>query len=122
MSWLLIVGLKNAILVAPLAVLALGIGRYTKRPALDHVLWLIVLVKLLTPPLVDVPILPDGWHIDVESLVATTSQSQPMAAVEPTDLQPYGCPTPAEAAASDAGPNLPSTRPPALDAACDPAP
>lgn len=64
MSWLLIVGLKNAILVAPLAVLAWGIARWAQRPALSHLLWSLVLVKLLTPPLVDVPI---GWRIDVES-------------------------------------------------------
>src|SRR5688500_6422674 len=37
MSWLLIVGLKNAVLVLPLAVLALAAGRWARRPALAHV-------------------------------------------------------------------------------------
>jgi bla regulator protein blaR1 len=79
MSWLLIVGLKNAIFVAPLAFLAFGIGRYSKRPALAHVLWLVVLVKLLTPPLVDVPIVPVGW-LDVDSLLAPAASSPAIAA------------------------------------------
>ncbi len=62
MSALLIIGLKNAILVIPLALLALAIGRWSRRPALSHLLWTLVLVKLLTPPLVHVPV---GWQLDV---------------------------------------------------------
>lgn len=84
MSWLLIIGLKNAILVAPLALLALGIGRYCKRPALAHLLWLIVLVKLLTPPLVDVPV---GWRIDVESWLASSAPA-PAPNASPAILPP----------------------------------
>lgn len=66
MSWLLIIGLKNAILALPIAVLALGVGRLAKRPALAHVLWALVLVKLVTPPLIDVPV---GWRLNIESWV-----------------------------------------------------
>jgi len=80
MSWLLIIGLKNAILVAPLALLAFGIGRYSKRPALAHVLWLVVLVKLLTPPLIDVPV---GFNL--ESLVAAPAASPATAPAQPLD-------------------------------------
>jgi beta-lactamase regulating signal transducer with metallopeptidase domain len=120
MSWLLIVGLKNAIFVAPLALLAFGIGRYSKRPALAHVLWLIVLVKLLTPPLVDVPVVPDGWRIDVESLVATTG-SEPLrvAAAQPDKLSTDDCPTPATEAESDSPPGESAI---ANELVCDPAP
>src|SRR5213592_4147988 len=71
MSWLLIVALKNAILALPLAALALVVGRWCRRPALAHVLWAIVLVKLLTPPLVDVPV---GWRLDVESWLGRRSE------------------------------------------------
>src|SRR5262245_35746999 len=39
-----------------LAVLAAGVGRWCRRPAVRHGLWLLVLLKLLTPPLVPVPI------------------------------------------------------------------
>lgn len=64
MSWLLVPLLKNAILVVPLALIALGAGRWSRRPALAHLLWVLVLIKLLTPPLIDVPL---GWRLDVES-------------------------------------------------------
>ena len=84
MSWLLIIGLKNAILVAPIALLALGIGRYSKRPALAHVLWLIVLVKLLTPPLVEVPV---GWRIGVESLFEHSEPLEPIQPIAPSANQ-----------------------------------
>jgi beta-lactamase regulating signal transducer with metallopeptidase domain len=63
MSWLVVVALKNAILALPLAGLALLAGRYLRWPALAHLLWALVLVKLLTPPLIDVPV---GWKLDVE--------------------------------------------------------
>jgi beta-lactamase regulating signal transducer with metallopeptidase domain len=117
MSWLLIIGLKNAILVAPLAVLALAIGRYSKRPALAHVLWLIVLVKLLTPPLVDVPV---GWRINVESLVASSAPAQPVAVVEATEESPLICPRPdTPRVATDSQAAAPAGVDPA---ACDPAP
>src|SRR5687768_13792602 len=67
MSWLLVIGLKNAILVLPLAALAAAASRWSRRPALAHQLWAIVLIKLLTPPLFDVPL---GWHLDVERWIA----------------------------------------------------
>jgi beta-lactamase regulating signal transducer with metallopeptidase domain len=103
MSWLLIVGLKNAIFVAPLALLALGIGRYSKRPALAHVLWLIVLVKLLTPPLVDVPVgwVPDGWRLDVESLVAAQPAAPEVTAIQSVKKLDLTCPAPVKEVVAD---------------------
>jgi bla regulator protein blaR1 len=67
MSWLLIALLKNAIIAVPLAVAAFAAGRCFRRPALAHVLWILVLLKLLTPPLVDVPV---GFSIDIDSWAA----------------------------------------------------
>lgn len=72
MSALLIIGLKNAILVIPLALIALTVGRWSRRPALSHLLWTLVLVKLLTPPLINVPV---GWQIDVASWLQSGSHS-----------------------------------------------
>lgn len=72
MSALLIIGLKNAILVIPLALIALAVGRWSRRPALSHLLWTLVLVKLLTPPLINVPV---GWQIDVASWLQPGSHS-----------------------------------------------
>src|SRR5262245_18452765 len=79
MSWLLVNGLKNAILALPLAALALVLARWLRRPALAHLLWAIVLVKLLTPPLVDVPV---GWKLDVETWLGYSKKS---AAIEKQD-------------------------------------
>ena len=46
--------LGNLALAAALAVLALAASKWLKRPAVAHALWLLVLVKLITPPLYSV--------------------------------------------------------------------
>ena len=46
--------LSNAVAVAVLAVLVAIIGRTCRRPALIHGLWLVVMLKLVTPPVVPV--------------------------------------------------------------------
>lgn len=56
MASLLQIGLTNAVLSAILATLVLAITRFYKNPHVAHVLWMVVLLKLVTPPLVDVPI------------------------------------------------------------------
>ena len=59
--------LSNALAVAVLAVLVAIIGRAYRRPALIHGLWLIVMIKLVTPPLLPVSLpaelnlAPDSW-------------------------------------------------------------
>lgn len=47
--------LSNLLVATLLALVAAVIGRVLRRPALTHALWLLVLVKLITPPLVLVP-------------------------------------------------------------------
>lgn len=61
--------LLNALLAAPLALLAAGVARLG-RPAVAHALWLLVLLKLLTPPLMSLPV---AW---------------PTAAEPPADVTP----------------------------------
>src|SRR5437763_10830444 len=51
MSMLMQVGLSNAAVAGALALAALAAGRVCRRPALVHCLWLLVLIKLVTPPL-----------------------------------------------------------------------
>src|SRR5262245_58992499 len=46
--------LSNALVATVLAVIVAGLGRAYRRPALIHSLWLVVLVKLVTPPVVPV--------------------------------------------------------------------
>jgi bla regulator protein BlaR1 len=54
MSRLLDIGLANAAMAAILALVAIIVDRLARRPALGHVLWLLVLLKLVSPPLVGV--------------------------------------------------------------------
>jgi beta-lactamase regulating signal transducer with metallopeptidase domain len=50
--------LTNAALAGVLAATAWVASRFVRRPAVAHALWLAAIVKLLTPPLVPVPLLP----------------------------------------------------------------
>src|SRR5262245_7420229 len=56
MASLLELGLANAVCAALLALLALAAGRWLRRPAVMHALWLLVLIKLITPPLFPLPL------------------------------------------------------------------
>ena len=58
MDTLLGVGLGNAVAATVLAVAVAVVARCCRRPALAHSLWLLVLLKLVTPPLWRVPV-PD---------------------------------------------------------------
>jgi WD40 repeat protein/beta-lactamase regulating signal transducer with metallopeptidase domain len=48
--------LGNLVVATALVAAAFAVGRWTNRPAIGHVLWLLVLVKLLTPPVFTVPV------------------------------------------------------------------
>jgi beta-lactamase regulating signal transducer with metallopeptidase domain len=52
LSWLV----SNVLLALVLALAAWSVQRWFRLPALAHVLWVLVLVKLVTPPLVSVPV------------------------------------------------------------------
>ena len=56
MESLVDVGLRNAALAIPLALLALLAGRIMRRPAALHVLWVLVLLRLVMPALWDVEV------------------------------------------------------------------
>ena len=49
----------NSLAVVALALFVLVAGRVWKRPELLHVLWLVVLVKLVTPGMIRFEALPD---------------------------------------------------------------
>lgn len=53
--------LINAAMVVPLALLAEATGRALRRPALTHLLWVLILVKLVTPPIWYVPLIDRDW-------------------------------------------------------------
>ena len=48
--------LSNVAIAAMLALVAAMITRMTQRPQVAHVLWLLVLVKLVTPPIIHIPL------------------------------------------------------------------
>jgi TonB family protein len=60
MESLLGIGLTNAVTAALLALAAAVIARFTRRPALWYALWLVVLLRLVAPPLLAVDVtIPD---------------------------------------------------------------
>lgn len=66
------VGLANAIVAAGLALLAALVGGTARRPALTHGLWLLVLLKLITPPL---------WHVSIPQPAASMPEQERIAVV-----------------------------------------
>ncbi len=65
MATLLNIALINAVTVLPLAVLAIGVSRFARRPALTHALWVLVLLKFVTPPLFHLPVTIEVSSSDV---------------------------------------------------------
>ncbi len=51
----------NALVVIPLALVAALAGRLFRRPVLTHLLWVLVLVKLVTPPIWQIPLIDRDW-------------------------------------------------------------
>ena len=49
-------GLSNACISLALALIATAVGALTKRARVAHLLWLLVFVKLITPPVVTIPV------------------------------------------------------------------
>ena len=56
MTTFLNIALINAVTVLPLALLALFVSRIARRPALSHAVWVLVLLKFVTPPLFHLPV------------------------------------------------------------------
>src|SRR5687767_1394254 len=55
MTTLLNIALINAVTVLPLAMLVFMVSHLARRPALTHALWVLVLLKFVTPPLFNLP-------------------------------------------------------------------
>lgn len=87
MNLLLEMGLSNAVQVVLLAVLAAVVGVVCRRPAFTHRLWLLVLLKLVTPPILPVPIL---WSQGQEAMENATSAAGKEAVVAVALAEPAG--------------------------------
>jgi beta-lactamase regulating signal transducer with metallopeptidase domain len=108
---LLQIGLTNAVVATALALLAAGVTRCCRHPALAHSLWLLVLLKLLTPALLPVPLtwpaLPDTRRATVD---AVASQSVSPALPHLLELPQAGLPT-ADGLEPEGGPDAREDRP-----------
>src|SRR5580704_4844110 len=63
--------LSNALAATVLAVVATCLARACRRPAVTHSLWLLVMVKLITPPLVPIALPDSSIAVPPRSHVAT---------------------------------------------------
>src|SRR5688500_4352570 len=77
METFLNVGLSNAVVAAVLALVLLPAARLLRRPALTHALCLLILVKLVTPPV---------WHVPLDWPDAVAGA--PPAVVPPSPATP----------------------------------
>jgi bla regulator protein blaR1 len=71
---LLQIGVSNALMATVLAVPAVIVTKLARRPALSHALWLLVLLKLITPPLVVVPV---DWPTAASAVTRSTMPADP---------------------------------------------
>jgi beta-lactamase regulating signal transducer with metallopeptidase domain len=87
MTTLLHIMLSNALMATALALLVAMIAAVARRPALAHILWLLVLLKLLTPGIVSLPI---SWATaDEASSSAPDSTTQsPLAELSVAEASP----------------------------------
>lgn len=78
MNELISIAISNAIVATLLGVLALIISRNTKSTSLAHAVWIVVLLKLVTPPLfhVPLPILPAAQNTTAAITTEPLSESE----------------------------------------------
>lgn len=81
-DFLLQYAVGNVLLSLPLALAAYAVHRSGRLPAVSHLLWVLVLVKLITPPFVTLPVVP------IPSVGSVTVASTPMP--EPEAPPPAG--------------------------------
>lgn len=80
------ISLSNALMAIPLAALAYTVGIISRRPALEHALWVLVLVKLVTPPLYRIE-LPNAFSLPATSTSSVIpARTEPMTMVSPEEV------------------------------------
>lgn len=83
MELLLSAALSNVVVATVLAVVAAVVGRLCRRPAVRHALWLLVLLKLITPPLVNLPV---PWPAAAAAEDVAPPTREPLVLAEPADV------------------------------------
>src|SRR5579872_5575767 len=79
---------SNTALAGGLALAAFGLQRFRRSPQLAHALWLLVLVKLVTPPLFPVA-LPDRFVLSASRAAALGSSDTPKRWQTPEAEHPF---------------------------------
>ena len=85
MQTLLDIGLSNAVMASVLALLAAVAGFLCRRPAVRHTLWLRVLLKLITPPLLPIPVV---YPAGLETVIAEIPFGNTPVELEPGAHRP----------------------------------
>jgi beta-lactamase regulating signal transducer with metallopeptidase domain len=80
MNALVEAGLSNVLASAALAVVAIAVGLVCRRPAVSRALWLLVLLKLVTPPLFRVPV---PWPAPASPARVAQADAPPAPTPEP---------------------------------------
>ena len=86
MDTLLDVAVSNAAVAGLLGLIAWFVGLVCRRPAVVHALWLLVLLKLVTPPVVAVPISWTPPAVANQAAVELVLPALPAAAPDPAPL------------------------------------
>lgn len=90
---------SNVAVAAGIAILALAVTRFSQRPALAHALWVLVLLKLVTPPIVRLPLAsPSVTEIAVARIEPAAAPRVALASASSSPLvpaAPIARPTPA---------------------------
>lgn len=91
MDSLLEIAVSNAVAASLLALAAGAAGHFCRRPALTHGLWLLVLLKLVTPPLVSIPLpWPAPAEVPSRASPEAAARSITPAPVDETDRDDAG--------------------------------
>lgn len=78
----LMIVLSNAVLATGIAILAITVARWGKRPHLAHALWLLVFLKLITPPLVPLNVLDSDPIVEPQG---RTTEGTPLGVLATQD-------------------------------------
>lgn len=81
------IGTSNAIISLLIAMVAIIVGKWSNKPRLAYLLWLLVLVKLLMPSFLNIPTLPDSFSLFQNQpmnleLVASNAETQQIATTQ----------------------------------------
>src|SRR5437588_6595969 len=79
--------LGNAVVSTAFALLASAVGLVCRRPALIHSLWLLVLIKLITPPIWQVELFQLPTSFERETAEVSVLSFHPPTKVEDVDLR-----------------------------------